>query len=940
MRNVALMALLCAAPLIAQTTNDNWEPNNTVAQATDMYMQISPATTIAGLSLALGGRPFDDQLIITPNDNDYFRVGQVFSVANSTMTVYVNQTSNPQYALSVQILDSTGATVLAGPGTGTYTTLASPSNPNPGLDMYDGARAATAVTAGSVYLVRVYANPPVPSGNSVNYELSLEFSPSDITEGNYSNNFPGWSPNPAFPAASNPAEGTPSGYGAANAKLFQSVSWRGFDYYMVNLTSPAIITVDLGGFANMPAATTNYDLYWIRDDGLMIPASAPGQPLDGASDSFPNGWAGVASLASVTTPNTSEQITTPALSPGTYYFSVVAWDLSAPPNIGLGYDAGNYDIEFTLTAASDDALEGTSPTENDTAANAATLPAGTTGSLRLLFNTDGTEEDWYKVTLADGENLNVRLTVTAPATDDLNIILYHPNATTPGAAADLVDSSFINNTETVTKGTTTASEVVGTWGSVGNTGNTGHPAGDYLVRVVSGNSLIAGGVPQNGGYSLTVTISFSNVDVAPDDNKEENDSPATAFAAGNTYLELSRGMNFGLKAMDFQDWYRVPSVQRTHSVEITLIYDGGANTDLDVIVFDQNFGPNYATTGAISQLASSFANENSPGAVVTVNGTAGSTWTTAPNTAPIFVAIQRWNSLGASYTINVNINNLNPLPPLRMNSMNINPTAVTAPAATQVTVQVENIGATPADVATMSLHLVHAAGADVTSQYTITGPTPALPATITATSTQNFVFDITSTTQCTNGVVTVSVTATDGNGDPLLGSPTGTFTLSGGQAPAPQLVYQQVLASGMTQPGGNVTLTLLIRNDGTAGGTFGDTPPITFAFTQGATDVTGFFSGPTAPSQTLPMTIAIGQVRSVSWTWIIGSNPSLGTTTITASGGGPDNPATPATVNFNLALPKNKDKSGGGGCALAGGPLWLPLAAIGSLVAMRRRRRK
>lgn len=938
MRNIALLTLLCTAPLLAQVTNDNWEPNNTAATAVDMFMQVSPATTMGGYRLSLAGRPFDDQLKITPNDNDWFKVGQVFTVPNGTMKVYVNQTSNLQYALSAQITDSTGATVLAGPGVGTYFTLASPNNPNPGLDLYDGARAETAVTGGSVYLIRVYANPPVPSGNSVDYELSIEFTPSDSAEGSYSNNFPGWAPNPAFPAGSNPSEATPSGYGAGNAKLYQSVSWRGFDYYMVRLTSPAIITVDLGNFANMPATTVNYDVYWMRQDGLMIPSSAPGQPLAGASDTFPMGWPGPG-IAVVTTPNSSEQITTPALSPGVYYFQVLTWDTSAG-TLALGYNAGNYDITFTLTSASDDALEGTAPNENDTAANAATLPPGTTSNLRLLFNPSGEEEDWYKVTLADGDNLNVRLTVTQPSTDDLNIILYRPNATTPGAAADLVDSSFINNTDTATKGGTTASEVVGTWGSVGNSGNTGLPAGDYLVRIVNGNSLSQGGVPQNGGYSLTVTISFSNVDIAPEDSKEPNDSAAQAFATANTYLELSRGMNSGLKAMDFQDWFRVPAVQRNHSVEITLIYDSGANTDLDIVVFDQNFGPNYATTGAMSVLASSFANENSPGAVVTVSGTAGSTWGTSPNTAPIFVAIQRWNSLGASYTINVNINNANPLPPLRMNSMNINPTSFTAPAGTQVTVQVENIGATPADVATMTLRLTHATGAIVTNQYTITGPTPALPATIAAASTQNFVFDIGSTTQCTNGVVTVSVTATDGSGNPLLGAPNGTFTLSGGQAPAPLLVYQQVSASGMTNPGGNVTLSLVIRNDGTAGGVFGDTPPITFTFTQGATDVTGFFSGPTAPSQTLPMNVAIGQVRTVSWTWIIGTNPSLGTTTITAGGGGPDNPATPATVNFNLSLPRNKDKSGSSGCVLGAAPAWLPLAAIASLAAIRRRRRR
>lgn len=938
MRNIAIVLALLCTPIAAQATNDLWEPNNTAATAPDMFNMIAPSASIAGLSLAVGGNPIDDQLFLLANDQDWFAVGNAFPVPAGNMTVFLNQTGALNTLVELQITDATGATVLAGPGVGSHVALASPSNPNPGFDLYDGVNATIAVTAGTVYCIRVYSPTALPSGSQVPYELAIEFSNFDTAEGSVSNNLPGYSPNPNF-SSGNPSDATPSGYGAANSKLFTAMSWRGFDYYMVNLTAPAIITVDLDNFLNLPAATTNFDVYWVRDDGLMIPASAAGQPLAGATDSFPNGWSSTM-IAVVNTPNTSEQITTPALSAGVYYFQVCVWDTSGG-TIGVDNVMGNYDIEFTLTAASDDALEG-SPTENDTAADAATLPAGTTSNLRLLFNPDGTEQDWYKVTLADGDNLNVRLTVNAPATDDLDILLYQPNATTPGLAADLVDFSFINNTDTVTKGGTTASEIVGTWGSVGNSGNTPWLSGDFLVQVVNGGNLVQGGVAQTQTYSLTVTISAANVDIAPEDNKEPNDTAAQAFASGNTYLELQRGMNSGLRAMDFQDWFRIPSVQRNHTVAISLIYDGGANTDLDLVVFDQNFGPNFATTGAISQLGASFANEANPGSVVTVNGVAGSTWTTAPNTAPIFIAIQRWNSLGATFSINVNINGANPLPTLRLNSVSANPAALVAPGTTQVTVAIENIGATPEDVATITLTLTHAAGAVVTGQYTITGPTPALPATVAAASTQNFVFDVMSTTQCTNGVVTINVAATDSNGDPLLGNPSGTFTLSGGQAPAPLLVYQQVQATGQTNPGGTVTVTLIVRNDGTAGGVYGDTPPITFAFTQGGVDITGLFAGPTGPSQTLPMNIAIGQIRSVSWTWIIAQAIPLGTTTVTVTGGGPDNPTTPGTVNFNLSLPKKKDAGGSsGGCVVGqGSPWWLAMAAVASGVALARRRRR
>src|SRR5690606_9904493 len=159
--------------------------------------------------------------------------------------------------------------------------------------------------------------------------------------------------------------------------------------------SPGTITVTLDGFANQPAPTTNLDVYWINMDGVLLPASAPDQPLAGAGDSFPFGRS--AGLAQVMTPNTSEQIVTPGLAPGDSYFHVWAWDTSGG-GIGGMYDAGNYDISFVINNVSDDALEG-GATQNDTAPSATTLPSGQTSNLRLLFNGDGLEEDWYKVSV-------------------------------------------------------------------------------------------------------------------------------------------------------------------------------------------------------------------------------------------------------------------------------------------------------------------------------------------------------------------------------------------------------------------------------------------------------------------------------------------------------------------------------------------------------------
>lgn len=936
--SLLVIALIACAPLMAQAANDLWEPNNTPQAAAPMWNHISPAGRMGGYGFALNGRPIANQLVIISNDTDWYRIGGIVAVPTGTMNVYLNQTGELSHLLSLEVTDTTGQTILAGPSTGSpsYIVQAAPQA------LYDGARASIPVTNGTEYLIRVWAPTPPPSNIAVPYEISVEFSNADSAEGNYSNNFPGSSPNPDF-TSGNPADATPTGFGAGNAKTYTNMSWRGWDYYMVKLSSPASITVDLGNFTNLPTAATNFDLYWVRRDGIVLPPGPPGTAVAGATDTFPNGWPGMSPIDSaLTTPNTSEQLTTPPLSPGVYYFQVVAWDISPSPGVILFNYAGNYDISVTLTAASDDALEGPTASQNDTAQNATTLPLGETANLRLLFNPEGIEEDWYKINVADGGNISVRLTLDGPTTDHMEIRLYKPNAANPGQAADLVDSSLLNNTGLAAgfaKTSVTASEIVGTWGSVGNSGNTGLPSGDYLVRVTRGNNFSIGGVLQTQTYRLNATVSQA-VDVAPDDSREPNNTFAQATNAANTYLELPRGLTTNLKAMDGVDIYRVPGVPQGQSAEISLIYDASSTIELDVAVLDLNMGPNFATTGVATILVGNVGNETTASSIVTVTGTAGASWAPPPSTGALFIMVQRWNSVGTVYSINVNINGADPLPPLRINSVNVTPSSVAAPNNAQVTIAVENLSGNAVDLATLALSFTHSTGADVGGEYSLSGPTPTLPASIAANSTQNFTFTATSSTTGTNGAVSVGASGTDGSGNQLLGTPKGNFTLTGAQAAVPDLVYQSVSASGLLNPGGSLTVNIVVRNDGTAGGTFGNTPPIDFAFDQNGSSVTGMFFGPSTPSQTLPFTLGIGESRSINWNFTISDNAPLGSTRVVVSGGGPDNPSTQGTANFSISIRKNTATSGGsGGCAIGGPALpWLLVLGAGALAALRRRR--
>lgn len=915
----ALTLILFAGTLAAQ---DSWEPNNAPAQSKQIFNHVGQSGWVAGFGFSVGTAGTNnvyESLTITAADQDWFTIPGGAITANTTLQVFMNQAGFTAFRLAMQVTDSTGATVLSGPGgVGVYSQFDSSQGA-----LMDGARCQINAVAGTSYLVRIYyptGGPTIPSGTEIPYDLSIEMGTTDSAEGTYSNNFPGFIPTPFASGAANAADATPTGPGVN--KAFTGMSWRGYDYYMVNLgNTSAAITVTLNNLAPS-VATYNFDVYWVDSSGALFFASGPGVALEGAADTFPNGWTS-AGPSQVTVPNTSEVIVTPPLTGGVHYFHVMVWDLSGT-GITVPYVGGTYNITFSYTAAADDAFE-----QNDDASTAATIGTGTTSNLKMLGDVTGVEQDWYKINVANGENLDVRMTLSAPGTDNLNIYLYQPNTTAPGQATDMIDMSAITNQDAVTKGATTATEMVGTWGTVGPSGSTGLAAGEYYIRVT------AVGIPINGTYSLTITKA-GTVDIGPEDNREPNDNIAEASDPLNTANLLLPGMNTNLKMKDFNDQYKF-QCNNNATVEVTMYYDGSPSTDLDLLLVD------LAGEGLVAQ---SRVNENSAGAVVTVTGTAGDFYRNAtppqtpPNSGMFYVAVQRWASVGATYALNLNVNGANPAPKLNLNSVTATPGAVTAPNSTTVNVSITNTDAVnPVTLNTLALTLTHSGGANVTSEYTITGPTPTLPFAIPASGTQVFAFTVTSAVTSTNGVVTVSVAGTVQGGGGIAGTATGTFTLSGGTNPSAVLVYQSVTVSGNLKPGGSATVRATVRNNGTLGGTYND--PASITFMQGASDITANFTQTGTSNPVLPQQVNAGQSIQVTWTFAISNPITLGAATVTITGGAPDNPATPGTGNFNITVTKlGAGKGGGGGCATGtqGNTAWLLLLAAPALLLCRRRK--
>ncbi|MCC6465428.1 MAG: hypothetical protein IT463_08835, partial [Planctomycetes bacterium] len=765
----ALVSLALAGSLAAQTGNDTWEPNNNAAAAlawTFPHVGSNSWYGVIGLS-ASGHRSYED-LVIANGDHDWFTI--TAPTAATGCTVYLNQTGSAAFLVSMAITDNAGTTVISGPTGGSgYTPLSAGSG-----DPYDGARAVFTVTGGTSYKIHVWygGTTPQPSAITIPYSLSVEYTTYDSAEGNHGNNFWGYSPGAS--QTTSPADATPSATGSPG-KTF-TATWNGWDFYMVKLTSPAKITVLMDNLTPLTynvgttptPYTVNFDLYWISslNGGALSTGTTPTSPVPGATDSWPNGFS---TPAAVTAPNTSETITTPLLVPGTYYFQVQTWITPTGGGVAIVPAAGGYTINFQTTAGMDDALEGTSPNENDLPDTAATLATGTTSALKLLYDPSGAEADWYKIQVNDGQNLEIEMTITDAANDNLQLMLYKPapSGSPKGDATDLIDISAINNPDSlkekgISTPVVTPREIVGTWGAVGAAGTTGYPAGEYLLRVSAGNLLPGGGV-----YSLTVTVAGTRV-VAPEDAMEPNDNFTEASDPTNNNCRIAGGLTTDLKAMDFIDEYKI-TVNNGANIEVTLIYDADAKTDLDLILVDLD---GY---GILNQSRTVETTANSK---VVLTGTAGASYTGTtppPSSGEFYIAVQRWASRGAKYSLNVNVNGNNPLSTLEITSITMNPASINVSSqTTQATVQVTNNSTTTAaTLATLALKLTLSTGADVTSEYTISGPTPTLPQAINPSSSQPFVFTITPNTTPalpTNGNVIVSASGTQTGGAKILGA--------------------------------------------------------------------------------------------------------------------------------------------------------------------------
>lgn len=947
--SLALTVALAAACGALHAQNDSWEPNNSAAAATPMINHIGSAGEIAGIQFSMGPtatgpatqtRNLYEDSVILPADEDWY---QITAPINATLTVHMYQTNTTPIAnrLVMQILNQTGTLVHAGPSAGTYSQL---STLAPSVDRFDGARAQVAATAGTVYNIKVFHPPAggtLPAGSRLTYALTVEWGTPDASESTYSNNFPGQSPEDA---SGQEADATPTAPGAANARVLTNRSYNGMDYYIVRLNQPATITFQIENLVPL-APQFNFDVYWVEEDGTLLSnVLVNGTAMQGAEDSFPNGWP---ALAVVNNPRPVETLTTPPLVPGAYYFHVMCWNLAAGVNLPL--QGGNYGVRCTITGQTDDTLEGVAANQNDSADKATTLPAGQTNNLRLLNGTNPgltaadprrPEEDWYKVAVPNGQNLEIRITVAAPDTDDLNIELYKPNAVSPGAAADRIDWSNRPNPDIVTKGASTPREIVGTWGTVGVNGNASLPDGDFLVRITRVGLLL------NCGYSMTVTIP-GTVNIAREDLFEPNDDLGTVTAVNSTYLELPLGYTGGLKAMDQFDMYRFPC-GRNQNVQVTLRYDAGPDVDLDLILLDLNGGPDWAANQNFAFLgAPNLTVEINPGTLAQVQATTGTSWTAAgkiaPQTGLVYIIVQRWGTRGAKYELNINVNNGNPMPPLVVDQISATPPTIAVPNSTNIAVAVRNQGAFDTTLQAMNVKLTHSSGADVTSEYTISNPTPALPELIMAAQTNIYAITVTATAATTSGQIRATVSGSTDTGLPLVGQPSAVFTVTGGLAPIHKLVYEEVEIFGTLKPAGVCFIRCRVTNEGTQGGIY-ENNVINFNFSQAAANVTsGFGNLPIGVAPQLPAIVGAGTSLDVVFTFAIKKTVGIGLTSVTISGGGAQNPVNPATKQFQIQPQFATKSPPDSGCAAGSGiPFAPPVAALmmAGLAFFRRRRGK
>ncbi len=934
---LAIVAAVFTGALGAQATNDTWEPNNSLAAAKQVIATHYSPNAIWG---ELFNSPtINDQLILITGDVDVFQSG----APAGTITIYCRQSSVlPATAqIGVELYDA-AQTLLAGPASGApaYRILRTDGTGTSGVpDPYNGVVVSAALgAAGNIFIRFNVAAGAVPAATGMNYEWSMETSTAttvpDASEGNYSNNF----------LLQTATDATPAGAASPRVTTLNGRTYTGWDYYKVSLPQSGRIAVSLTNFPTVSGTTAiNYDIYWLTDQGNCGVLS-----YDGASDTFP---APNFQFTFPATVSTSEALTTGPLAVGTYYFQVLAWVQIAPATIGFYNNAGDYDISFTCTNVADDVYD-IAPNNNDTAATASTLTAGVHNNLKMYFSTNGSEADWFKVNVPNGGTLEVQLTHGAPATDDLNVELYKPNPTTPGAATDRIDFTIIPNNNTAAKGAVTPKEIVGTWGTVGTSGNTGAASGDFLIRVIPGN------VPANGTYSLTIYINglagatpLVAINIAPDDAREPNDSNAESRA--NNQTRLLSGLNTGLKSMDGEDWYKVQA-SNNQPVEITLIYNAAADIDLDLQVFDMNTGAGLLLDVNDGLMDEDLTAQPAGLAKVVVATTAGSAYTAqaltpVPASGDIFIRVLRWGSRGAKYSLNVNINNLSPLTPVQVNSLAITPPKsidASVSGSITVTVNVSNTAGTGTlNLTQLSLKLTHTQGADVTAEYTISAPTPTLPAALAGGANTNFTFTVTGNPSCTNGQVIISVAAQVGTAK-VPGDPTDAFNVVGGVAAVPQLAYTVIRAGGGSNltAGGVLILEALVNNTlGRATGTFNAPAAIDFSSATVPNLNSQFILSGTA-SPLPPLTVAVGQTVTVRWTYAISPTAAVGTVNVTFTGGGADNPSS-GSGSFVLGGGTGNSPGGGGGCVAADVsdsrlPWGLALVAAMSLLTLGLRRRR
>lgn len=774
----------------------------------------------------------------------------------------------------------------------------------------------------------------------------------------------------------------------------------------------------------------NYELYWCSYDPAPKPDTDEGpfgfipNPMvqhrvefEG-SDSFnPN----TGQWVRVTNPASNMSISTPTLGAGTYYFLVVCFDSGNTPPASnsallvingifgstsqwvayypttVGTDPPSYNLSVQVVTAADDQYD-TPPNSNNTPQAAATLLNGYYPNLRLFWSQPNIQEDWFRVMLNDGDSLEVRLDVNVQGAqaDDFDLELYRPatgnNAL--GHPADRIDRSsadqrgdrrrpFKNASGSVSG--RTPYECVGTWGTVGLVGNTRDRSGHYYIRVMAGpvGDIYSDVTAISGTYNLSIFVNgqadgiynpiITPISVAPDDDRESNDSLAEARL--NPSSSGYDGLNRNMRAMDFQDWYVVP-VAKNDIVEATLVYTAEApmlidagqqfyhpGVDLDLLMYDIDDLPNNLCPMISAQLSIDAPGQRR----VSLSGVAGQGYSALPmvNGQPVpspsngnmYIVVQRWGCRGARYDLNINVNGRAPISALELVAVRVSAPPVIDAGLNQfvdVQVDVTNVLTTSETVTGMTFELIHEKGADVTGQYAIIGPAiteSPIPSIVTPGTTKTFEYRIQGNPLSTNGPVFVFPHAMAGTkGVP--GLPYDDFTTVNGNPPGPKFQYTVLRAApgSNLKPGGGLVLEVVVSNGaGTTGGML--TAPSSIVFTRTGLDVTSEYTltsnSPVVGgvANGLPHMLTVGQEVYIEWVYGISSGATEGPVVVTFTGGGTDNPEI-GSGTFTIAGGYGQGFIGGAGGSICSAPaegFSLPWLLVGSLfllavAAVRRRR--